>query len=393
MKKLICLLLSVLPLMTSCKKEVALPCTVINDSLFQVVTVNPDDINKEEPGKISAFAEGVEYIPLHTEDSILIGEISRLIVCNDMYYIWDRLSESVFCFSQDGSYRYRLSKQGKGPDEYLNIADFTLNRKNGNIMIYSDRGQAFYEYTGDSKLVEKSKSPFIMSSFAVDGEWKYCYLGKLPNMDFYKDMYPSQYRYVASKDGEIYSRQLLYEYDDSFLRTSLSSDNFTFYGDTVLLTEFLRPEVFAIDSLGNLLPRYRIEFTTNTYASTFDEKVDLVRREQAIKDGELTTLFGAFYENSHYLFFNYARGLIGLAYVDKKDGSIHNPGYFLLDDFNQNTLSVSIAFVDEEYVYLLGEPGLLLEKKKRKTLSPYLDSICEKIQDFDNPMIIKIKLK
>ena len=361
MKKLIYVL--VLPLLMSCKKNTALQNMVINDSLFQVVTINPDNINKKEPGKISMFAESVEYIPLQTEDDMLIGEITRLIVWKDMYYIWDRLSETVFCFGQDGKFRYRLSKQGEAPDEYFNIADFTLDMESGNMVVYSDRGQALYEYSATSELVEKLDVPFIMSSFAVKGDWKYCYLGRLPNMRFYEDVFPKSYRYATLQNKNVCNEYLPYKFDESFLKVPLSSNNFTFYGDTILLTEFLSPEIFSIDTLGRLCPRYRIEFTTNTYTPNFEEPVDLDKMKRTVKEGKLTTLYGAFYENTNYMFFNYSRGLIGLAYVDKREGLVHNPGYFLLDDFNQNTLSVSIACVDEEYLYLIGEPELLLKKK------------------------------
>lgn len=371
MKKLTCIFILVLPFMISCKKNAAFQATIINDSLFQVITVNPDNIDKKEPGKISAFAEEVEYIPLQTADSILIGETTRLIVWSDLYYIWDKLSETIFCFDQDGSFRYRVNRQGNGPDEYLNIKDFTLNRENGNIMIYSDRGQAFYEYTRDGELVKKSKASFLMSSFAAKGDWKYCYLDRLPNQRLYEDIFPEAYRYVTLNDGNVCNHQLKYEYNEDFLHVPLSSDNFTYYKDKVLLTEFLHPEIYEIDSIGNLNPRYRIEFTTNAYAPSFYGSVDLKRMKEAEKEGEYTSLFGAFYENEDYLFFNYSRGLLGLAYVEKKDGSIHNPGYFLLDDFNQNTLSVILASVDEKYVYLMGEPELLKEKQKRKQFSPY----------------------
>ncbi len=391
-KTLVCVFMFVVP-MISCKKNAALQSTIVNDSLCQVITMNPDNINRKEPGKISAFADGVEYIPLQTADSILIGEITRLIVWNDLYYIWDKLSETIFCFAQDGSFQYRVNRQGEGPSEYLNISDFTLNRENGNLMIYSDRAQTLYEYTTGGELVKKSEIPFLMSSFAAKGDWKYCYLGRLPNRQLYEDIFPESYRYVTLNDGNVCNQHFKYEYNKDFLNVPLSSNNFTYYKDKILLTEFLCPAVYEIDSLGNLIPRYRIEFTTNTYVPSFNESIDLRRMKEAEKEGEYTSLFGAFYENENYLFFNYSRGLIALAYVDKKDDSIHNPGYFLLDDFNQNTLSVTLASVDEKYVYLLEEPGLLKEKQRRKQLSSCLSELCENMQEFDNPVIIRAKLK
>lgn len=393
MRKIGYILIAFLPLMVSCRKSAPLQNTVINDSLFQVITINPDDINKEKPGKISEFSDQVEYIPLQTSDDFLIGEIGKLVVWNDLYYIWDNLSESILCFGQDGNFRYRISKQGEAPDEYFSISDFELNRENGNIIIYSAMGQAFYEYTAEAKLIKKTKVPFILSSFAAKGDWKYCYLGRLPNMDFYKDIFPDSYRYATLNNESVHNQQLEYKYDESFLKVPLPTNNFTSFGDTILLTEFLCPEVFWIDSVGTLNPRYRIKFTTDEYTPTFHKSVDLKRMNHEIEQGNLTRLYNAFYENKKYVFLNYARGLVGMAYVEKKDGSIHNPGYFLLDDFNQNTLPASIAFVDEEYMYKIGEPGLLIEKREKGNFSSYLNDVCAKVKEFDNPVIIKIRLK
>lgn len=393
MKKIIYVLAVILLCMASCKKQEKVQQFIINDSLFQIITVNPDDINKKDRSKISEFATGIEYIPLQTADSVLIGEIKKIIVWDNQYYIWDNLSETIFCFNSDGKFRYKICKQGEAQDEYLRISDFTLDRKNGNVVIYSDMNQSFYEYTDAMELVQKTKVSFILSSFATQENQIHCYIGKLPNMDFYKEIFPESYRYVTLNNGSIQNQQLKYEYNENFLRVPLPVNNFTFYRDTILLTEFLVPEVYWIDSLGILNPRYRIKFTTNKYTPTFNENIDLEEMKQKIKQGELTSLYTGFYETKKYLFFNFSRGLIGMAYVDKKNGSIHNLGYFLLDDFNQNTLPASINFVDEEYMYKIVEPGRLMEKNEKSNYSSYLKNLCNNMNEFDNPVIIRIKLK
>ncbi len=393
MKKIGYLLILILPFMVSCKKSRTVESFVTNDSLFQIITVNPDDINRKERSRISEIAESIEYIPLQTEDSILIGEVSKIIVWENKYYILDKLSETIFCFGSDGKYQNRIYRQGTGPDEYLRIFNFTIDRGTGNIVIYSDMGQGLYEYTSDGKFVKKTSVSFILSSFQPQGDRIYYYLGQSPNMVLYKDIFPESYRYLVLNDGEPQSQQLHYKYDDSFLQIPLSDNNFTFYGDTILLTEYLKPEIYWIDSIGNLTPRYRIEFTTNTYAPSFNENVDLERMNQEIKRGNLAQLLMGFYETSRYLFFNYSRGLIGMGYVDKKDNSIHNLGYFLLDDFNQNTLPASISFAEEGYMYKTVEADKLIMKNEKDNFSPYLKDICKNIHNFDNPIIIKIKLK
>lgn len=381
--------------LSSCKRNVNIREITVSDSLFQLIVIDPDDINRKEHAKISEIAQEVEYIPLQTADSVLVGGIERLIVWDDKFYIWDQLTEAVFCFNSKGKFIHKIQKRGEGPDEYPRITDFTMDMVNGNIYIYSDRSKSVYAYTEQGEFIEKIRSPFILTSFSVQGDYIYYYPGRLPNVDFYKRTFPEQYRYVVMENGKVKYQQLKYTYDEDYLLIPLPMNNFSFYKNTILLTEYLKPEIYSIDSTGCLKPKYRIEFLTNTYSPSFDVKIDLERMKSEKKKGNLTTLSKSFYETDKYLFFNYAREIIGSVYVDKSKGTIHNMGYFLLDDFNKNTLPSTIDFVDEKYVYKITEPAMLIKKQQQQQekFSPYLEGVVDKIREFDNPVIIKIKLK
>lgn len=393
MKETIYLLICTLCLFTSCVKSGKKQITEINDSVFRVIVMDPDDINKKEMSKVSVFGSSVEYIPLQTADTFLIGEVKKLIVYNDKYYIWDNLSEAIYCFDSEGKFQNQIGKKGGAPNEFVRISDFTVNMENGNILVYSDVDRGLYEYMSNGEFVKKTDTHFVLFSFAVDKDLIYCYIGALPNPELFSRTFPESYRFLTLKDGEPELLQLGYTYYDSFLKVPLPSDNFSFYKDTMLLTEFLQPEIYWIDSIGNLHPRYRIKFSTNKSEYSFDNEIDLQKKKQEEKDGDLTSLSNAFFETDNYLFFNYERGLIGMAYVDKKDNAVYNLGYFLVDDFNNNSLSPSIAFVDEKYMYKIAEPELLSMRNEKRDFSPYLKEICGKINEFDNPIIVRIKLK
>lgn len=376
---------------TSCHRTGNIETTLYADSLFQVITIDPDALSQTERSKISTIAENIEYIPLQTTDSILIGHVKKMVVWQGDLYIWDKQTESIYLFDANGKFKNKVSKQGGGPEEYPRIYDFEVDRQNGNIWIYSDITGKFYQYTTSGEFVKQVKSPVLISSFAVHKDWKYCYLGRSANMDYYKATYPQMCRYMALLGDEPQYQELAYEYKD--IKVPLSNSNYSFYKDTVLLTEFLKPMVYSIDTLGQLHPRYRIEFTTNTISLSFDEEIDMNAVKSAEKSGNYTYLFGSFFETDKYIFFNYARGLIGTGYVDKSTGIIHNQGYFLEDDFNTIGLPVSISFVDEDYMYKTVEPRILLKNREKGNLSSYLEKVCQSMQEFNNPVIVRIKLK
>lgn len=158
-----------------------------NDSCFQVISFNPDyHYTNLRFFNLSEVADTVEYIPLQTNEEITVGEVRKLLIRNGRMYIWDRLSESVFCFDTSGNYLYRVHAQGQGPGEYGRTSDFSLDMNNGHICIFSDVDRAIFEYDENGKFLKETPSPYIITSFAIRGNTIYAYTGRMPNE--YPDM-------------------------------------------------------------------------------------------------------------------------------------------------------------------------------------------------------------
>ena len=88
--------------------------------------------------KLSEFAEDVEYIPLQTTDSSLIGGVVNKIVTTDnSIYILN--NNVILCFDIDGKFLFKLDKQGRGPEEYMYISDFDVSSDNKILTILSTR--------------------------------------------------------------------------------------------------------------------------------------------------------------------------------------------------------------------------------------------------------------
>ena len=385
----ICLLLS------SCGGNAPLRKVIMNDSLFTTITVNPDEINvKGKRAPLSEMASAVEYIPLETSDSTLIGNIEKLIVWKDRYYIWDNLTETIFCFDGNGKYLNRLYRKGEGPEEYVRISDFDIDRENGDIYIYSNPMFSVLVYSADGQFKSRNKMPFILERLAKQDSLIHYYTGRTPNENFYKKSFPEQYRFLTTDlDYQLTKEQLYYVFDPSHEQVPMPKFNFTHYKDTLLLTEYFPPKVYTVLPDGTLAPRYRIEFTTNTYSPSLDKPMDVDVMNAAKKEGNLSTLFSPVFETDHYLFFNYARGLIGTAYVDKRTHEIHNLGYFQEDDIHQISIGNTISFADNMHLYKVEEASSMLLKQRKGKCSKYLSGIIAGLKETDNPVIVKIVLK
>ena len=240
-KKLFAFPIFCMALFSSCHQKNESRVYMSNDSCFHVISFNPDGQYTSRFFNLSEIADTVEYIPLQTNEDITVGEIEKMIVRHGKIYIWDRLSESVFCFNMSGNYLYRVHAQGQGPGEYGRTSDFSLDMDNGHICIFSDVDRAIFEYDENGKFLKETPSPYIITSFAIRENTIYAYTGRMPNE--YPDMDgESQFRFNVVQDGEAALHQLPFRHNEKLHKIPLSDRNFSMYKDTLLLSEDLSPE-------------------------------------------------------------------------------------------------------------------------------------------------------
>lgn len=76
----------------------------------------------------------------------------------DRLYVYDFMSndKNIIAFDLDGSYLGRIGKFGQGPEEYPTLLDFTVDERNGNVIILSASSQ-IYVYNSDGVFLGKRK--------------------------------------------------------------------------------------------------------------------------------------------------------------------------------------------------------------------------------------------
>ena len=112
----------------------------------------------------SAFVDTIELIPLETTEENLIGEITRLIFNDGTYYIRSTNSmqnAKLFVFDENGKYLKKISKQGGGPEEYIEFKDFTMTIDNQ--VVIADYQKLLY-FDSEGKFLHSNK---INQSFSA----------------------------------------------------------------------------------------------------------------------------------------------------------------------------------------------------------------------------------
>lgn len=118
---------------------------VVMDSLNVEVSLSPQSVLLSEIADFSTLA-------LPTSDSLLIGRIDKIHSNSEFIVVSD--VSSLYKFTYDGTFVGRISKRGAGPDEYLSIDDFLMD-KDGNALILSRNMKSLLLYSWDGKLLKK----------------------------------------------------------------------------------------------------------------------------------------------------------------------------------------------------------------------------------------------
>jgi len=110
-----------------------------DDSARKVIDIE-SSINTIQIKKLSEVAKGIEYIPLETNDSALLNNISKIAVENSKIYVSDN-SNKLFVFNRSGKHLRTLNRKGRGPGEYVVLRNFVVDRATDNILILDFSGK------------------------------------------------------------------------------------------------------------------------------------------------------------------------------------------------------------------------------------------------------------
>lgn len=187
-------------------------------------------------GKISS----VQFIPLETKEGVIVESIDEIKVGEDRIYIFDKEQESIFIFDRVGNYINKISKKGRGPDEYNYIVDFGVYEATKEIEIYDHRRLILYDMDGN--FLSSRRVPFFAGSFIkIENGYvffadNHCNDGfcdnlifcdndlnlkstSLPIQDNFRDINFSEGRRLMKVDGDV----KVITYDDCIYTLSASS--------------------------------------------------------------------------------------------------------------------------------------------------------------------------
>lgn len=142
-------------LVCSCKKEKPQDGNVIRFDL------EPEAVNIHS----TALIKDCKIIPLETNDSVLIGEIDKVMVHHDRLYVGDfSQTNAIYIFDMQGKFLHKISRQGRGGEEYLALNDMFIDPHTGELKLLSRVDRRILAFSEDGKVfrgVQKMPKMFM----------------------------------------------------------------------------------------------------------------------------------------------------------------------------------------------------------------------------------------
>ena len=175
MKYINILLLAALCLSCNSKKE--------NESI-DVLPTGKQRILVDYKEAISIFSiddivDDLSFIPLEKTEPY-IGNIKKLIQVNDSFIIWDSNGKTIWVFDLVGKLKTRIYKLGKGPDEYLEITNVSINSQ-GNIQIADASRKSIISYSLSGAFLDRQTLDCFPSDYIENEGYKYVFYHHIPS--------------------------------------------------------------------------------------------------------------------------------------------------------------------------------------------------------------------
>ncbi len=141
---------------------VCILCACSKDTKPTDKTIIPiaDAVGTGEILNLSDYAESVKYIPLETNDSVLIASIGSAYKQGNVYLVKNHqrgTKAQCFLFDKNGKFIRTIGKTGESPEEYTSIRSIDV-RPNANT-IFMDHREKCLEYDRNGQVIKYIRMP------------------------------------------------------------------------------------------------------------------------------------------------------------------------------------------------------------------------------------------
>jgi hypothetical protein len=345
---------------------------------------------------LSSIATDIIYIPLQTLEESVIPTILD-IKCNSVSIIIHTFTDLLF-FNKSGSFLYKVSRQGRGPEEYIRLIDFDISEGNDTLLVLTNGKILLYLLTDSGYVFSKS------IHMPVDGP---------SQIDLLSDRRNILLTY-NNQDWDKPFRNLIIDFNGDTLNSRLNNYTYNktkgpiavirneniryYYAKTPHFKEVYNDTIYTIDQFNNFKP-YLILYTHKRALKTRD------RAKEKELDINKFVRFLNIFEVNRYIFYGYTYKESNHSVIYDKKLNIKfelNNKINLRDDIIGGVSFLPRFCCDEIMFswinaamlknYVSGESfkeSIVKYPEKKKEL----EILASNLKETDNPILILVKLK
>ncbi|SFT68529.1 hypothetical protein SAMN04489724_1601 [Algoriphagus locisalis] len=306
MKQKLYSLLVLIIVFDSCRSK---PEKVSNDSILHYELEEAELLDTEK-------FEILEFIPLETNQSNLMGLDLRVRQAKDGFYIMDiGTRDAIHKFSPEGNYLGAEVSVGEGPGQLLGLQDFQIDA-DGNLMVLSSLGDQTKIIKIDSagELVTVLETDYLAGSFTIPLSGGFLLAGGY-NLPLVNDRVV-----LIDPSGSIQSTFLPNDYENEML--PMGERNFYESDKNLLYAEIFNNRIYKYSD-AVLNPVLEIDMGKYALPDDFWE-VDLMEGFSRLQENGFATFKAVFEDETHYLVNIHIQGKSGsfktLLLISKDNG-------------------------------------------------------------------------
>ena len=351
------------------------------------------EIAKSSKIHFSNIFEQVEYIPLETTDSSLVGIVERLRIFDNKVCLLSDKSLTLFNM-QNGHTELQLSKLGNGPEDYQSLYDTYIDQKTGVIELLDMNGKKIKKYDLNGRYKSSLSLPFMSFSFTKRGESDYWFY----NNNLVSDKTTKVIHFDATK-GEIINEHFPIDSDLSNFFFVVEGNNFVNREEGVFFFSCPSQNIYFMNNKLSAQIAYVLDFGKHAVPEEFYKHKfsDIMEFSIEANKREYIYFVNNFSLNKEHILLSF--------FLDKKcfwsihtiPNDVNHTGNILEDDINSlsqiNVDNLNTLFaMDEDALYFLISPEQFIEMcKDNNEFSKML--INHNITEESNPLLVKCTFK
>lgn len=360
----------------------------------------------EQEIKVSEIFSSIDVIKLQTPKESLLTYPAEFEIVDDNIIIFDG-TRKVYIYKTTGEFVRQIGRVGKGPGEYIQLADVFVDRKNHLIEILEDLRRKIFIYDFNGNFI-KENTGLAAFSFGKDNDGNYLFFSEYYGLFGKNITVPLKSQVLlADPDGRILST-----FGDDFKPLG----SFIAPANAVCIKEIAGSLIFnpqrscTIYKLSDtkLVPYYMVDFGEKNTPSRYLLLGDKLDQEtyNEIKSKYITEISGFWETNSNvYYWFHIGKKIYHVFYNKKLAKAITVPSSNFKNDLAFVKFYSGRGVVDNKLVTYIpaidfkSQMDQYIQKLSQQSLSDFKNNnakifeIYQNTKNEDNPIIIIYNFK